>query len=88
MTQQPLHRRSFLTSGAALAGAVALPCAARSMLAQEVTSPNERWRVGCIGMRYQGTVVAREATPYGDIVGICDGLEGVIFGGFMRVVTV
>ena len=37
-----------------------------------MTSPNERWRVGCIGMRYQGTVVAREATPFGDIVGICD----------------
>lgn len=36
------------------------------------TSPNDRWRIGCIGMRYQGSVIAREALPFGDIVAICD----------------
>ena len=35
-------------------------------------SPNERWRIGCIGMRYQGSVIAREALPFGDVVAICD----------------
>lgn len=35
-------------------------------------SPNERWRIGCIGMRYQGSVITREALPFGDVVAICD----------------
>lgn len=38
----------------------------------EPRSPNDRWRIGCIGMRYQGSVIAREALPYGDVVAICD----------------
>ena len=35
-------------------------------------SPNERWRIGCIGMRYQGSVITREATAFGDVVAIAD----------------
>ena len=31
-----------------------------------------RWRIGCIGMRYQGSVITREALPFGDVVAICD----------------
>ena len=35
-------------------------------------SPNDRWRIGSIGMRYQGSVITREALPFGDVVAICD----------------
>ncbi|MGE5193181.1 MAG: Gfo/Idh/MocA family protein [Deltaproteobacteria bacterium] len=35
-------------------------------------SPNDCWRIGCIGMRYQGSVITREALPFGDVVAICD----------------
>jgi predicted dehydrogenase len=35
-------------------------------------SPNDRWRIGAIGMRYQGSVITREALPWGDVVAICD----------------
>ena len=68
----PTSRRSFL---AATAGALAVTSHAWSFGADEPTvprSPNERWRIGCIGLRYQGSVIAREALPYGDIVAICD----------------
>lgn len=37
-----------------------------------VKSPNERWRIGAIGMRYQGSVITREATAFGDVLAICD----------------
>ncbi len=35
-------------------------------------SKNERLRIGAVGMRYQGTVVAKKALEYGDVVAICD----------------
>ena len=65
-------RRQFLT---ATAGACAFTPYSWSSGADEKTvprSPNDRWRIGCVGMRYQGSVIAREALPYGDIVAICD----------------
>ncbi|MFO0885664.1 MAG: Gfo/Idh/MocA family oxidoreductase [Pirellulales bacterium] len=43
--------------------------------AQETTAPrsaNDRWRIGAIGMRYQGSVITREAMSFGDVVAICD----------------
>ena len=43
--------------------------------AEETTTPkstNERWRIGSIGMRYQGSVITRESLPFGDVVAICD----------------
>ncbi|MCL4193129.1 MAG: Gfo/Idh/MocA family oxidoreductase [Thermoguttaceae bacterium] len=33
---------------------------------------NDRFRIGAIGMRYQGTVIAVKACEYGDVVAICD----------------
>lgn len=33
---------------------------------------SERVGVGCIGLRYQGSVLANQATAYGDIVAVCD----------------
>ncbi|MEI8380628.1 MAG: Gfo/Idh/MocA family oxidoreductase [Planctomycetota bacterium] len=65
-------RRQFL---AATAGACTFTPYSWTSGAEEKTvprSPNDRWRIGCIGMRYQGSVIAREALPYGDIVAICD----------------
>lgn len=37
-----------------------------------VKSPNARWRIGAIGLRYQGSVITREATAFGDVVAVCD----------------
>lgn len=68
----PVTRRQFL---AATAGACTFTPYYWTSGAEEKTvprSPNDRWRIGCIGMRYQGSVIAREALPYGDIVAICD----------------
>jgi predicted dehydrogenase len=50
-----------VVGGAAISGA---EIAARS--------PNERWRIGAIGMRYQGSVITREACAFGDVVAIAD----------------
>ena len=35
-------------------------------------SKNDRLRIGVIGLRYQGSVIARHALPYGDLVALCD----------------
>ncbi len=70
-----LNRREFLTSsGLASASLLASPFLHLTHAQEAATpkSPNERWRIGCIGMRYQGSVIAREALPYGDVVAICD----------------
>ncbi len=43
--------------------------------AEDRTTPrsaNERWNVGSIGMRYQGTVITEKARMYGDVVAIAD----------------
>ena len=75
MTRKPRStRRKFLGTTAAVAGAACAPIAWTSAAAgqTEPTSPNARWRIGSIGMRYQGTVIAREATAFGDVVAIAD----------------
>ena len=65
-------RRRFLESGARAGIALAAACHLKASAAAAPTSPNARWRIGCIGMRYQGSVITREALPYGDVVAICD----------------
>ena len=35
-------------------------------------SPNQQVGIGCIGMRYQGSVIAHKAAMYGKIVAVCD----------------
>src|SRR5262245_33178302 len=69
-----LSRRKLLAAAAALAGTSWVPHAWTSAAANqtEAKSPNDRWRIGSIGMRYQGTVIAREALAFGDVVAICD----------------
>jgi myo-inositol 2-dehydrogenase/D-chiro-inositol 1-dehydrogenase len=67
-------RRSFLTTASLAAGAGTLlgPVWPASAAEDSVKSPNARWRIGSIGMRYQGSVITREALPFGDVVAIAD----------------
>lgn len=46
--------------------------AAGGLLGGAPRSKNDRYRIGAIGMRYQGSVIAEKAQEYGDIVAICD----------------
>ncbi|MEX2286088.1 MAG: Gfo/Idh/MocA family oxidoreductase [Planctomycetaceae bacterium] len=68
-------RRGFLKSSAAT---VAAGLAAPAVFAGFAPAPNvsrsanERFRIGAIGMRYQGSVIAEKAQAHGDIVAICD----------------
>ncbi len=67
-------RRQFLKRSA---GAAALPFVPYTFTAgaEDATTPksaNDRWRIGSIGMRYQGSVITREALPFGDVDAICD----------------
>ena len=67
-------RRQFLATSAGLSSWVLTPYT-WTVNAQDNAapkSPNDRWRIGCIGMRYQGSVITREALPFGDVVAICD----------------
>ena len=69
-------RRSFLGASALAASAPLLaPVGTAPTLSAAdaaAKSPNERWRIACIGMRYQGSVITREATAFGDVVAIAD----------------
>ena len=38
----------------------------------EPRSANERWNIGAIGMRYQGSVITEKARMFGDVVAIAD----------------
>lgn len=70
-----LSRRQFLQANCLTAAALGLAPYMHVAMAQEATTPksaNARWRIGSIGMRYQGSVITREALPYGDVVAICD----------------
>lgn len=72
-----LNRRDLLAAGV-LAGGALLGGGSRgensvsAAETQAAKSPNARWRIGCIGMRYQGSVITREATAFGDVVAIAD----------------
>ncbi len=65
-----LHsRRRFFQSSGLLAASYFV--GTRSAAAAP-RSPNERLRIGSIGMRYQGSVIAEKAQEYGEIVAIAD----------------
>ena len=67
------QRREFLTAAAALGGAVATgQRLSASPAPTKSRSKMERVRVGAIGLRYQGSVIAHKAQMYGDIVAVCD----------------
>jgi predicted dehydrogenase len=67
-------RREFLKTAAGISTAILVPYTFTSTARanEPPRSANERFRIGAIGMRYQGSVVAEKAREYGDIVAICD----------------
>lgn len=68
-------RRDFLrTSAAATSGGILFPSAASigRTMADETRSPNERPRVGCIGLGGMGRGDAKAVKHYGDILAVCD----------------
>ncbi|OHB80454.1 MAG: dehydrogenase [Planctomycetes bacterium RBG_16_64_12] len=75
MSRSQRTRRGFLkTSAGALAAGATVPyvfTADREARAQP-RSKNDRFNIGSIGMRYQGTVIAEKARAHGDIVAIAD----------------
>lgn len=67
-------RRQFLGS-VTTAGALTLAGHHRSVRTVQGAprrSPNEAFGIGAIGLRYQGSVIAEKAMPYGPIVALCD----------------
>lgn len=67
-------RRSFLATAAALTGGVAVPYVFTAD-AEEATKPrsaNDRFTIGAIGLRYQGSVITEKARAHGDVVALCD----------------
>ncbi len=75
MTNSKQTRRNFLKTSAGALAAGATPPYVFTANADENDKPkskNDRFRIGAIGMRYQGTVIAKKAAAYGDVVAICD----------------
>ena len=75
MSRHVSNRREFLkttAAGCAAGGMIPYVFSARAEEAAAPTSKNDRLRFGAIGMRYQGTVIAKLALPYGDVVAIAD----------------
>lgn len=69
------HRRDLLKLGSAAAVSTILPgvhAAQPSGPDQLPRSRVERFGIGVIGLRYQGSVIADKARSYGDIVALCD----------------
>lgn len=66
-------RRKFLASTAGSLGMLAGLSLRQPLTAQDKPRHKvERAAVGCIGLRYQGSVIAHKAQMYGDIVAVCD----------------
>jgi myo-inositol 2-dehydrogenase / D-chiro-inositol 1-dehydrogenase len=67
-------RRSFLSTSIAAAGLAAAGPGSSAAAADAKASgkSDAKPRIGAIGMRYQGSVIAHKAHLYGDIVAICD----------------
>lgn len=68
-------RRQFLkaSAGAASVG-LTIPYifTANAEEANRPKSKNDRFRIGAIGMKYQGSVITQKAVEYGDVVAIAD----------------
>ncbi|MEX2114841.1 MAG: Gfo/Idh/MocA family oxidoreductase [Pirellulales bacterium] len=75
MKQPTASRRRFLqATGATLTGGYFAPYVFSADAEKRSLPPsqNDRLRIGAIGMRYQGSVIAEKAQAHGDIVAICD----------------
>ena len=74
-----MDRRAFI--GQSAAATFALVRAGTAAETQPATPPrlkNARPGLGVIGFRYQGSVIAERAKPYGDIVAIADADKAVL----------
>ena len=72
MTRLRVSRRDALSASAL--GALGIGFGVHSSVAQSAPRPSavSRLGVGAIGLRYQGSVIARQVQPYGDVVAVCD----------------
>lgn len=66
------RRRDFLASSAFATVGLGFGVHTAQAQAAQSKSANGRLGVGCIGLRYQGSVIAHKAQLYGDIVAVCD----------------
>jgi predicted dehydrogenase len=68
----PVHlsRRELLKLSAGVGWGIASGGAATA--AGGLRSANDELGIGAIGLRYQGTVIANQARPYGRVVAVCD----------------
>jgi len=73
MQKPPTTRRDFLkTSAAAAAAAGAVPYFSWTQKAFANASPNDRPRIGCVGVGSMGSGDARGHAGFGDILAVCD----------------
>jgi predicted dehydrogenase len=68
-----MTRRDFARAGLMATGATLIPSVSTAVSGRELPKNRvERLGVGAIGLRYQGSVIANQASKYGDIVAVCD----------------
>ncbi|WP_437206576.1 Gfo/Idh/MocA family protein [Planctomicrobium sp. SH664] len=75
MSSIQANRRQFLAASATAAAAMLpIPYTFTANAAEKTLprSANDRFRIGAIGMKYQGSVITEKAQAHGDIVAICD----------------
>lgn len=74
MTARQTRRQFLSRTVAAAAGSSLVPYTFTTGAETQTAlrAKNDRLRIGSIGMRYQGSVIAEKAKKYGDIVAICD----------------
>lgn len=67
-----LDRRRFLQCSLIGGGLTAGFHQATTQAQEKPRAKIERAGIGCIGLRYQGSVIAHKANLYGDVVAVCD----------------
>jgi predicted dehydrogenase len=81
MHRRKNNRRDFLRASAVTVSAAGFAPYVFTANAADATFPkskNDRPRFAVIGLRYQGSVLARHATAYGDLVALCDVDENIL----------
>jgi predicted dehydrogenase len=66
------RRRDFLATSTLASMGLGFGVHTAGAQTAKSNSANSRLGVGCIGLRYQGSVIAHKAQLYGDIVAVCD----------------
>ncbi len=65
-------RRQFLAAATTAAAITPYHLTANAQQRAQPKLKNDRYRIGAIGMKYQGSVIAKLALPYADVVAIAD----------------